>query len=275
MDALQSDVDERERPDVLHALLVSLGLYALWTAGTWFLEGRLNTLLRPEAAGARLAYALGINLLVGVGFSGYVLRKFFQKGVGTVERSGFEFGWRTLFAVAAGLVLGGGLYAVQGAPSWHPVVLANAFAQVLVVSTAEVLVCWAVVGNVVRESVGGRHRIVGILVASVVASALFGVYHFAHSPPFNTWSMVGLLSVVGLLTSAFYFVSRDIWGTIVFHNTLGVYGVVDALARQDALGPFETVVPPLFITATLTVAALAAVQAWLRHQEGTTQPRSD
>jgi hypothetical protein len=50
-------------------------------------------------------------------------------------------------AVVAGLALGLGLYAALGAPTLDPVVLANAFAQVLVVSVAEVMVRWAAVGS--------------------------------------------------------------------------------------------------------------------------------
>ena len=46
------------------------------------------------------------------------------------------------------MVLGFAFYALQGAPSWNPTVLFNAYAQVLVGSVAEFLVCWAVIGSV-------------------------------------------------------------------------------------------------------------------------------
>jgi hypothetical protein len=39
------------------------------------------------------------------------------------------------------------VYAAQDAPTLDPVALANASAQVLVVSFAEVIVCWAAVGS--------------------------------------------------------------------------------------------------------------------------------
>ena len=40
--------------------LVALGTYATWTAITWLLEGRIQTLLRPEAVTDRLVPVLGL-----------------------------------------------------------------------------------------------------------------------------------------------------------------------------------------------------------------------
>ena len=50
-----------------------------------------------------------------------------------------------LASIMVGGLLGFVFYAVQGPPTFDPVVIANAFAQVLVVSAAEILVCWALV----------------------------------------------------------------------------------------------------------------------------------
>ena len=245
-------------------LIWAFTLFATWMAATWLMEGLPQTLLRPEAVGLRLAYAVGVNIALGIGVGGWVLSRLRSRDAVTADRTGLAGGIRPLLTVPLGLLLGGGLYALQGAPTWHPIVLANAFAQVLVVSTAEVVVCWAVVGNVVRESFRNRSTYLGGVTGTLVASILFGVYHFAHSPPFNTLSMVGLLTVVGLLTSAFYFLSRDVWGTVTFHNCLGVYGVVQALERQEALAGFQAPRPTLFVTATVALCTLAAVQYALR-----------
>jgi transposase len=92
-------------------------------------------------------------------------------------------------------------------------VLVNAFAQVLVVSVAEVIVCWALVGAAV-ESWLRPHTQLAWLPAAIAASVLFGLYHFAHSPPFDTIPMVSLLTGVGMVTSAFFFLSRDVYATI-------------------------------------------------------------
>jgi membrane protease YdiL (CAAX protease family) len=114
--------------------------------------------------------------------------------------------------------LGFAFYAVQGAPSWNPVVLINAYSQVLVGSIAEILVCWAVIGSVSQALLQDRGRWVSVILAAIIASVFFGVYHFGHSPPFNTVALVVFLSVIGLVTSVFFFVSRDVYGTIAFHN---------------------------------------------------------
>lgn len=244
-------------------IIASLTVFAIWMTGTWLLEGRVHTFLRPDAAAARLTYALIANILLGIGVSAVVLERFLRADLLDRGRSGVVLRARTAVAIIAGLALGAVAYGLQGGPSWDPVVLTNAFAQALVVSSAEVLVCWVVVGNTVREALRDRSPVLATIVAAVAASALFGLYHFAHSPPFNTWEMVGLLSVVGLFTSAFYFVSRDVWGTILFHNWLALIGIVGALVENEALEPFQTLIPPLFITATLAATALVAAQYWL------------
>jgi len=56
------------------------------------------------------------------------------------------------------------------------------------------------------------HPRLAVIAAAIAASVAFGLYHFAHSPPFDTWRMVGLLTVVGFATGAFFFVSRDVRG---------------------------------------------------------------
>ena len=137
----------------------------------------------------------------------------------------------------------------------------NAYSQVFVVSMAEVVVCWSVAATMVALGIKAS-KWVAIPVAAAVASLLFGAYHFAHSPPFNTVGMVSFLSVIGLLTSAVFFVSRDVYATILFHNFLGMFGVVQALAAQDKLAVFQTVQAPLVGTAlvALSQAVLARLE---------------
>jgi hypothetical protein len=246
------------------AMLASAaGLYLIWTAATWIFEGRVLTLLRPEATKERIIYAFAVNLLLGIGGAVWVIRRARAGGLdGTY--SGFGSWTRAGIAVVAGLVLGFGFYVMQGAPTLDPVVLANAFAQVLVVSAAEVLVCWSVVGWAAWLAARRLGILPALILAGAVSSILFGVYHFAHSPPFNTPAMVVFLSAIGLATSLFYFVSRDALGTIVFHNFLGTYGVVEAMAKAEALATLQRLQPPLLFTAALTVACLLAGYLVLR-----------
>ncbi len=245
-------------------LRAAIAFYVVWTAATWFFEGRIDTLLRPEALGDRIAYAYVVNLLLGVAGGIAILRYWQRRGAPDTARAGYGAGRRSALAVIAGLILGLAAYLLQGAPSSNPVVIVNAFSQVFVVSAAEVVVCWALVGTAAEARMRRAGRAISIGLAAVLASVLFGVYHYAHSAPFNTLQMVLLLSVVGLATSVFFFVSRDIVGTIVFHNFLGTFGVVQALSAANALSTLERLQPALIVTAAITAGVLAAGYIALR-----------
>jgi hypothetical protein len=252
-----------------NAAISALALFFVWTAATWFLEGRIQTFLRPEAVVDRLVYVVVANLLIGIVGVALVLRFAFASGGG--DRSDTGFGARTPSVIwtIGGIALGLALYLVQGAPSYDPIVILNSYAQVFAVSVAEVLVCWAAVGGILwgafGESrwLGAASRWLAAFVAAVIASALFGLYHFGHSAPFNTIGMVAFLSFVGLWTSAFFFSSRDVYATIAFHNFLGVFGVVQALAAADQLGTFKTPQVPLLGTAIVALLVLIAVDVFV------------
>ena len=127
--------------------VAALGTYLAWTGATWFFEGRIQTLLRPDASADRIAYALGVNLLPGVVGALWLLRRFSRHGdPHAAARCGFGPPARTMAAAVAGLALGLAAHLGQGAPSTHPAVVANAFAQVFVVWVAEIMVCWALAG---------------------------------------------------------------------------------------------------------------------------------
>ena len=249
----------------LRALVVAASLYVAWTAATYLLEGRLLTLLRPEATMDRLTYAVVANLLIGtVGTIG-VVRWLHRQGLIRLNAAGFRGLRHSLGSAGAGLALGGIIYALQPSPIWQPGVLINGFAQVLVVSIAEVLVCWAAVGALSEQLLlrwfGSRVAYTG---TAVIASVLFGLYHLAHSPPFNTLDMVLLLTAVGLGTSVFFLATRNVYGTIAFHNMLGLYGVTQSLATTaERLEAFESPQPSLLLMATGTVLLLALTDVFV------------
>ena len=244
----------------------ALGAYLLWTGATWWLEGRIGTLLRPEAGGDRAAYALIANLLIGIGGVALLLRRRHTPDGLDAARSGLGTPRRAAIAVAAGLAAGLAAYLLQGGALRSPMVLANAFAQVLVVSAAEVMVCWALLARAVEYALAPRGEAVALAGATLAASVAFGAYHFAHSPPFDTWGMVALLSAVGVATSAFFLASRDVAGTIVFHNFLGVFGVVRSLEASGQLSALQAPQPALFAMALAAVAAVAATYWWVRRR---------
>jgi hypothetical protein len=126
-------------PSTWRALALALALYLLWTLVTYLLEGRILTFQRPEAPGARLVYALVANVFIGIGGSALLIRLLSTSGEMSARQAGFGGLQHAGVAVVVGVALGLVIYALQGAPSFNPVVILNAYAQVLVVSIAEVL----------------------------------------------------------------------------------------------------------------------------------------
>lgn len=249
------------------AVIVGLAAYVAWTLATWALEGRIQTLLRPDAVAGRLVYALVGNLILGIVAGAGCVALFVRTGAVSAGRAGFGSTRSTVLASLAGLTLGLGAYLLQGAPSLEPTVIVNAFSQVFVVSAAEVVICWSVVGASIEAAAQEHGRLLATAGAGLAAALLFGLYHFAHSPPFNTWAMVGLLSAVGVVTGLFFFVSRSLIGTAVFHNFLGTFGVLQALSQAGALNSLERLQPPLLATAAVTLLILAGQQALVRRQQ--------
>lgn len=255
------------------ALAPALVLFALWTLATWCLEGRIDTLRRPEAVADRAIYAIVANLLIGVVLAIAALRFSIRRKRLARKASGFGPAAPSTARLTIAATLGLGLYVVQGAPSLDPIVLTNAFAQVLVVSIAEIVVCWAVLGTSVEALLRTCGRVAAVIGAGLVASVLFGAYHLAHSTPFNTPAMVALLTVVGLVTSTFFFVTRDVYATIVFHNFLALFGVVRALEASGELRAFTSLQPPLLAMAAIAVVTLALADRMLLRTSETTDSR--
>lgn len=227
----------------------ALAVYLLWVAATWLLEGLPRTLLRPEAAGLRLAYALIANLGIGMLLSFWLIRRQLRAGWGARRDYGLD-PLRRWTSIAGGALVGYGLFRLSHPQPVEPLVMLNAFAQVWVVTAAEITVCWALAGGTLRVALEGRRALVA---SAAAASGLFALYHFAHSPPFNEVRMVAFLAAIGLATSLFWLVSRDIFGTAVFHNFFGVTGVLGAAGDKLAEAPDAA----LIATALVAAAALA------------------
>ncbi len=249
------------------ALKNALALYVAWVAATYLFEGLPGTLVRPEAVGLRLVYAVVANLAIGVLLALWVMRHALKNGVGTPADYGFSGPGRTAISVIAGALAGYALFHLAQTEPAHPLVVLNSFAQVWVVSVAEIVVCWALVGGTLQAALRPWSRWGAILVAATVASVLFGVYHFAHSAPFNEVRMVAFLTGIGFVTGLWWFVSRDVYGTSVFHNFFGVTGVLAALKAGGLVPERPELAVPLVITALVVTVALAWPGfSWIRRR---------
>lgn len=242
--------------------LVALGTYGVWTALTWLLEGRIQTLLRPDAVADRVVYTGLANVVFGTIIALVLVREFAAAGFVSRADLGFQSASRAVLGAAIGATLGFAVFVLQNPASTDPVVVLNVFAQVLPVSIAELVVCWVVVGGSLEAMLSDRgvNGAIATAVALVVSSLLFGAYHVAHSPPFNTFGMVGLLSVVGVGTGLVYFVGRSFYGALAFHNAMALYGVVSSLAAADRIVAYYRPLVPLVVTALVALVVVIGME---------------
>lgn len=250
----------------------AIGTYIIWVIATYLLEGRILTLIRPEAVVDLISYTLVANILIGILLALWVILQAMDTKTISLDSSGFRPLKRTVIAIAIAFVLGFALMLLLNPPSLDPTVLFNVYAQVLTVTIAEIAVCWAVIGSVVEGTLKNRGRILAIVVGIIAASVLFGLSHFAHSPPFNQPGMVAFLSLFGVATSLVYFIGRDIYATMVFHNFFGSYGVMQSLNSAGILSTYTRPIYPLLGMALISIVIFIAVDLrFIRRKESTAQ----
>ena len=265
-------------------VLISLCVYVVWTAATYLLEGRIHLLQRIDVFG-RFEYAIVANMIIGTVGAIWLLSHYHipSKFVSAKQMGFQQVSRRFITIVVISSLLGFGLFALQRPVSLNPIVISNVFAQTLPVSIAEVVVCWVVVGTsfeslllfsdksrtVLKWKNKKITHIYAIIVGAVLATVLFGVYHFAHSPPFNQLNTVLFLMIPGTLTSIVYFIGRNIYATIIFHNFQALYGVM----RSIDITSFSHLLYPLLIIASVSVLILIAADLLLvRRQTIITDP---
>ncbi len=248
-------------------IVLALILYAIWVLATWLLEGRLLTLLRPEAVTDRIVYTVVANMVIGIVLALWVVRQGISSKLVTRESTGFRTLKRTIPAVLIGFILGFLLFLLQNPPPLDPIVLLNVYAQVFTVTVAEVAICWGLIGADVE---GTRGRIGGIGGGIILAAVFFGFYHIAHSPPFNQPLMMVFLALVGVLTGLVYFIGRDIYATMAFHNFLGITGVLGTLNAAGGLETYRTPIMPYIAMAVISLVLFVVADVFLiRRQHGT------
>jgi hypothetical protein len=175
---------------------------------------------------------------------------------------GVALGWRDALAVLAALAIGCAL----AAKPLGPIVaqpggverIATLFAQLLVASTAEVLLFLGATGLALRTLLGGRHDWRFGLLLVVVSSLLFGLFHFTYPPPWNTLANAATVTVVWIGVSTLFAVTRSLIAAILLDNMMATVG----FATRDLTLPLPPAISLLL--ALLAVAAFAAAFAWTR-----------
>jgi ABC-type uncharacterized transport system permease subunit len=118
------------------------------------------------------------------------------------------------------------------------------------------MVCWALIGSSCESLAKNKNKrrfVSSILVGAVAASVLFGVYHYAHSPPFNQTSVVLFLMLPSIATAVTYFLGRDIYAAVIVQNFMGIVGVLSNLPSLEA---FRQQMVPIYALSAVSVAAL-------------------
>jgi hypothetical protein len=220
-------------------------VYAAWVLATWLLEKRVGLLARFDPVDRSL-YALIANVTVGTLLASAAL--------------GPAQPWRArpiLFA-ALGVLGTIGVSRLVPTASREPVILLNAFAQVLPTSIAEVVVCWLAVGGAVRNATRPLGEWTATVMAIVAADVAFAAYHVAHSPPFDEPRMIAFLALPGLVVSVLVFVLRDRAIAILAQNLFAMIGVTKSVDPEVFRRPFVWAYALAALAVTAAVLALRA-----------------
>ena len=261
---------------MLKLIIFSISVYIVWVFATYILEGGINLLHTNDPLG-RVAYTIIANILIGTVVGFILLKLFVRSNFVTQKQLGFQSSRRILILVAVAAIAGFLLFSIEASVSLNPVVIVNVFSQTLPTSIAEVVVCWMVVGtvfeslaqrkmdkkddNTIRKIPGNVRTtsILSVIIASLVSIVVFGVYHFAHSPPFNQLNMVIFLMIPAILTSIFYFVGQEVYSTIIIHNILALIGVSGSIDPTPLAHPLY----PAMTLALVSVIVLITLDLFL------------
>lgn len=242
--------------------VVAVGLWLVWTVVTWLLEGRARTALRPAAVEEGVRFVLLAHLLIGVVGGAFVMRRLRGAGIGLTEM-GVHSPVRSAWSIPAAIVLGIGAMLVVDLPTSDPNAVLNALASSIAAAAAEVVVCWAVIGGVAEALTKQRGVLASRLVHLVVSSVAYAAYHVAHSPPYAEPVHLVVLAVVGLGTGLFFLTTRDVYGTVILHASLAVYGVLEAVREVGQLDALGEPNPVAWSAAAGALVLLVAVDRWL------------
>jgi hypothetical protein len=237
-------------------IAIALSIYVIWVATTYILEGRIHLFQKVDPIG-RMTYVVIANIAIGTVLSAIAIRYLMKAQLVKPEQLGLNKSrLRTAAIITLGAAGGLILFIVQNPRTTEPIVIFNVFMQALPVSIAEVMVCWALIGSsfesLTKNNNSGK-KIMSVIVGAVAASVLFGVYHYAHSPPFNQTNIVLFLMLPSIATAITYFLGRDIYAAVIVQNFMGIFGVISNLPNLEV---YRQPMVPIYAFAAVSVAAL-------------------
>jgi hypothetical protein len=239
----------------LKLIAIALSIYIIWVAATYLLEGRIHLFQKVDPIG-RMTYVVIANIAIGTVLSAIAIRYLLKAQLVKPKQLGLNKSRiRTAVVITSAAAGGLALFMLQNPRTLEPIVVFNVFMQALPVSIAEVMVCWALIGSSF-ESIAknnNKRKIMSVIVGAIAASVLFGVYHYAHSPPFNQTSIVLFLMLPSIATAVTYFLGRDIYAAVIVQNFMGIFGVI---ANLPALEPFRQPMVPIYVLSAVSVAVL-------------------
>ena len=249
---------ENKPRNALKLIAIALSIYIIWVAATYILEGRIHLFQEVDPIG-RMTYVIIANIAIGIVLSAMAIRYLLKAQLLKPEQLGLSKSRLRTVAIIASAAAGGlALFMLQNPRTLEPIVVFNAFMQVLPVSVAEVMVCWALIGSsfesLAKNNNNNKGRIVlSVIVGAVAASVLFGVYHYAHSPPFNQTSVVLFLMLPSIATAVTFFLGRDIYAAVIVQNFMGIVGVLAGLPNLEV---YRQPMVPIYALTAVSVAAL-------------------
>jgi hypothetical protein len=246
--------------NALKLIAIALSIYIIWVTATYILEGRIHLFQKFDPIG-RMTYVVIANIAIGTALSAIAIRYLLKAQLLKPEQLGLtKSRLRTTATIASAAAGGLALFMLQNPRTLEPLVVFNVFMQALPVSIAEVMVCWALIGSIF-ESVAknnnnnnNKGRIVSsVIVGAVSASVLFGVYPYAHSPPFNQTTIVLFLMLPSIATAVTYFLGRDIYAAVIVQNFMGIFGVMSELPNLEV---YRQPMVPIYALSAISVAVL-------------------
>jgi hypothetical protein len=142
---IQQEIKSR---NALKLIAIALSIYIIWRAATYVLQGRIHLFQKVDPIG-RITYVVIANIAVGAVLSAIAIRYLLKAQLVKPEQLGLNKSRLRTAAVIASAAAGDlALFVLQNPRTTEPIVVFNAFMQVLPVSIAELMVCWALIGSI-------------------------------------------------------------------------------------------------------------------------------